>query len=52
MPMVCTKTVSAIVTQPTAITTSLTKTNVSCFGGNNGSITVAANGAYELRLIL
>ena len=41
----CTTTASTIVTEPTALTASITaSTPVSCFGGNNGSATVAASG--------
>jgi gliding motility-associated-like protein len=41
----CTATASVIITQPTLLTSSITSTtNVSCFGGNNGSATVTANG--------
>lgn len=35
---------TATVTQPTAITTTVSSTNVNCNGGNNGSATVTANG--------
>ncbi len=35
---------SVIVTQPTAVTATATKTDVSCFGGNDGSITVNGSG--------
>ncbi len=38
----CTKTQVATITQPTAITSSVASTNVSCFGGSNGSATVTA----------
>ncbi|MFN5910910.1 MAG: beta strand repeat-containing protein, partial [Bacteroidota bacterium] len=42
----CTGTTSAAITQPTVLTGAITaQTNVSCFGGNNGSVTVAGSGA-------
>ncbi|MEQ1746144.1 MAG: SprB repeat-containing protein, partial [Saprospiraceae bacterium] len=37
----CTATQTATVGQPTMVAVSITKTNVSCFGGNNGSATAA-----------
>jgi gliding motility-associated-like protein len=41
----CTTTATAIVTQPSTLeATASTLTNVSCNGGNNGSVTVAASG--------
>lgn len=41
----CTKAVAATITQPTALNaTSSTLTNVSCNGGNNGSVSVAPSG--------
>ncbi len=41
----CTITTSVIITQPAAaLSISTTQTNVSCFGGNNGSISLFANG--------
>jgi len=40
----CTKTISAVVSQPTAITFSSIITNVSCNGGNNGAINITVNG--------
>ncbi len=41
----CTKTTSAIISQPSVITTSISgQTNVSCNGGNNGTATVTAGG--------
>ncbi len=41
----CTSAGSAVITQPTALTTSISSsTNVSCNGGNNGSATVSASG--------
>lgn len=33
----CIKTATYIITQPTALSSSVTQTNVSCFGGNNGA---------------
>ncbi len=46
----CIATTSATITQPTPITVSFTQTNVTCFGGSNGSITTTAtggNGSYQ-----
>jgi uncharacterized delta-60 repeat protein len=41
----CTHTQSVIITEPTSITSSITsQTNVSCFGGSNGSANVTATG--------
>jgi len=41
----CTFNVPVTITQPTALGGSITsQTNVSCFGGNNGSVTVAGSG--------
>ncbi|HXC05291.1 MAG TPA: LamG-like jellyroll fold domain-containing protein, partial [Bacteroidia bacterium] len=40
----CNKTQTATITQPTAITSSVASTNVSCFGGSNGSATVTPGG--------
>jgi gliding motility-associated-like protein len=41
----CTATTSVTITQPTLLTSSIASSvNVSCFGGNNGEATVAANG--------
>jgi gliding motility-associated-like protein len=40
----CTDTASAIITQPTLLTAVISSTNVSCFGGNNGSATVLVSG--------
>jgi large repetitive protein len=41
----CQASASVVITQPTALTAAITaSTNVSCFGGNNGSATVTANG--------
>ncbi|MBI2279073.1 MAG: PKD domain-containing protein, partial [Bacteroidetes bacterium] len=40
----CTENGSATITQPTLLTASLSKTNVSCSGGNNGSATIATSG--------
>jgi gliding motility-associated-like protein len=42
----CVGTESVVITEPTALSGSITaQTNVSCFGGNNGSVTVAGSGA-------
>jgi gliding motility-associated-like protein len=40
----CTVTTGITITQPTLLTATLSFTNVSCFGGNNGSASVVANG--------
>ncbi|MFM8949328.1 MAG: beta strand repeat-containing protein, partial [Bacteroidota bacterium] len=40
----CTATTSAIITQPTLLTTTSNPTSVSCFGGSNGSVSIVANG--------
>jgi len=40
----CIKTVSATVTEPTALALSTIVTNVSCFGGNNGAIDLTVSG--------
>ncbi|MFM7015046.1 MAG: beta strand repeat-containing protein, partial [Bacteroidota bacterium] len=40
----CVKSCATTITQPTALTSTLTVTNVSCYGGNNGSIITATNG--------
>jgi hypothetical protein len=41
----CTATASATITQPaSALSLSTTTTNISCFGGNNGSINLTASG--------
>jgi gliding motility-associated-like protein len=40
----CTATAVATITQPALLTTSVTATNVSCFGGNNGTITTTTVG--------
>ncbi|MDX2280653.1 MAG: SdrD B-like domain-containing protein, partial [Saprospiraceae bacterium] len=40
----CTKTTSATVTQPTALVVNTTATNVSCNGGNNGTVTLTVSG--------
>ena len=40
----CTKTTSATVTQPTLVVLTATTVNVSCFGGNNGSINLSVSG--------
>lgn len=40
----CTTTQNVTITQPTPLGGTITGTNVSCFGGNNGSITITASG--------
>lgn len=40
----CTATASGTISQPTVLTVSLSSTNITCFGSNNGSITSAVNG--------
>ncbi|PSJ72030.1 hypothetical protein C7N43_36300, partial [Sphingobacteriales bacterium UPWRP_1] len=41
----CTNTVTQTITQPTTLTASITgQTDVSCNGGNNGSVTIGASG--------
>lgn len=40
----CTANASATITQPTALTATAVRTNVSCFGGTNGTITATAAG--------
>ena len=40
----CTATASATITQPSPITVNLGVTNISCNGGNNGAISLTANG--------
>ncbi|MBK8848071.1 MAG: SprB repeat-containing protein [Bacteroidetes bacterium] len=40
----CTRTCSAVVNSSNGITCTISKTNVSCFGGNNGTATVNATG--------
>jgi hypothetical protein len=40
----CTYTISSTITGPTAVTASVTTSNVSCFGLHDGSATVTANG--------
>jgi hypothetical protein len=49
----CSRTDTVTVNQPVAINASETKQNVSCFGGNNGSITINATGGtgtYQYRI--
>jgi gliding motility-associated-like protein len=42
----CTVVQPVIITEPTVLTSSITaQTNVSCFGGSNGSVTIAGDGA-------
>lgn len=40
----CSTTATAVITQPTALTATAANTNVSCFGGSNGTITITAAG--------
>ncbi len=40
----CISTASVVITQPTVLSQTFTTTNVSCFGGANGSITINASG--------
>jgi gliding motility-associated-like protein len=40
----CSATATAVVTQPTAVNASATMSPVSCFGGNNGSVSASAIG--------
>ncbi|MFN8712368.1 MAG: PKD domain-containing protein [Bacteroidota bacterium] len=40
----CTDTATVTITQPTQVTAAQTVTNVSCFGGNNGTATMTGNG--------
>ena len=40
----CSSTTSITVTEPTAIVTAVTQTNVSCFAGNNGTIDLTVSG--------
>jgi len=42
--VLCTKVQSWIVTQPTALSIAGAKTNVSCFGGSNGTASISASG--------
>ena len=50
----CRANISQTITQPAILTSAITaQTNVSCFGGNNGSVTVTASGgttAYQFSL--
>ncbi|WP_309612800.1 T9SS type A sorting domain-containing protein [Flavobacterium sp.] len=48
----CTATVSATVTQPTALVATATHTNVSCFAGTNGSVTATVTGGTAPYTIL
>ncbi|WP_284652927.1 beta strand repeat-containing protein, partial [Flavobacterium buctense] len=48
----CTANVSATVTQPTALVATTTQTNVSCFAGNNGSVTATVTGGTSPYTIL
>ncbi len=40
----CTAVSSVLITQPTAVSAGMTHTNVSCFGGSNGTATVSPTG--------
>ncbi|MBK7181762.1 MAG: gliding motility-associated C-terminal domain-containing protein [Bacteroidetes bacterium] len=40
----CTSTATAVIAQPTVITSTMSNTPVSCFGGSNGTATVVAGG--------
>ena len=40
----CVANLSSTITQPTLLTSSITPTNISCFGGSNGSATIAGVG--------
>jgi len=40
----CTTSVTTTITEPSAVVASLTQTNVTCNGGNNGSVVVSATG--------
>ncbi|MCF6130591.1 T9SS type A sorting domain-containing protein, partial [Flavobacterium sp. AS60] len=48
----CTSNVSVTITQPTALVASATHTNVSCFAGNNGSVTATVSGGTAPYTIL
>ena len=43
----CIKTNSVIITQPSSLTAISAQTNVSCFGGNNGAITISLSGGVS-----
>jgi len=47
---------SEVVTQPSQLSATVSKTNINCFGSNNGSITVSSpsggSGSYQYRLNL
>jgi hypothetical protein len=45
--MGCTTTATAIITQPTVLASTATSTNVSCFGGNDGTASVTASGGTQ-----
>jgi hypothetical protein len=48
----CTKTASVTITAPTAVSASIaSQTAVSCFGGNNGSVTVNASGGTGTKTV-
>lgn len=40
----CTKTQTSLITEPTKLTSSIAKVDVSCFGGSDGSANITANG--------
>ena len=49
----CTATANVIITEPSALLLSLTSTMISCYGGNNGTITAVATGGvapFEYKL--
>ena len=43
----CNATASASISQPSALTVSGNTTNISCYGRNDGSVTISANGGTE-----
>lgn len=48
----CTGTASISITQPTALTVTPSATNISCKGGNNGSIDLVVNGGTGVKTFL
>ncbi len=48
----CTGTASISISQPTALTVTPSTTNISCKGGNNGSINLVVNGGTGLKTFL